>query len=107
MDRLRDEAWSRNAVDQPNLLLGFSKPHASLSYNTELNLASYHGYQAWESLHSVSATPASASKLLHTLQKPSGISLSAKKHRDVPRVSAIITNGSPPPHRQSAPWRLL
>lgn len=78
MGRLRDEAWSRNVVDQPNLLLGFSKPHTSLSYNTELNPASYHRYQAWEYLHSTSVTPASASKLLHTLQKPSGISLSEK-----------------------------
>jgi hypothetical protein len=26
MDRLRDEAWSRNAVDRSNLLLDFSKP---------------------------------------------------------------------------------
>ena len=29
--------------------------------------------------------------------------LCRKKHRDVPRVSAIITNDSPPPHRQSTP----
>jgi hypothetical protein len=27
MDRLRDEAWSRNQVDRSNLLLHFSKQH--------------------------------------------------------------------------------
>lgn len=103
MDRLRDEAWSRNAVDRSNLLLDFSKPWA------RTGIANTHRAQPYLSSSSFKLRDMylfTASIVFKTCPHPLEVFWNffpGKKHRDVPRVSAIITNASPPPHRQSTP----